>query len=374
MRPALLALLVAAAPAGALTPAEIVVVANSAVPGSRGVAEHYLAARQVPAENLLVLDLPAADDMTRVDFDGKLAGPVRAFLATRPGVKCVLTVYGVPLRAGGTAAEAESLAAVDSELMLVRFPAVPTAKFVPNPLYWGYPARNRAVTAQAVITARLDGPTPAAARRLVDDAVAVEAAGGLTGRAYIDARGIAFDPKKPGEAGTGYEGYDESFREAATTLVAAGLDVTLDDKPGLFPVNACPDAALYGGWYALTDYRACCRFNRGAVAWHLASGEANTLRAGTKCWCPNLLAAGAAVTLGPVAEPYTVGFPKPAEFFGFLVTGEFTVGEVYAKTVLVASWRGVLVGDPLYNPYGKSKPGKVAAVTPSPRGAPAVFK
>ena len=32
------------------------------------------------------------------------------------------------------------------------------------------------------------------------------------------------------------------------------------------------------------------------------------------------------------AEPYTVGFPKPAEFFGFLATGEYTLVECYART------------------------------------------
>ena len=37
-------------------------------------------------------------------------------------------------------------------------------------------------------------------------------------------------------------------------------------------------------------------------------------------WCPNLLKKGVAATVGPVAEPYTIGFPKPSEFFGALAT------------------------------------------------------
>ncbi len=64
----------------------------------------------------------------------------------------------------------------------------------------------------------------------------------------------------------------------------------------------------------------------------------------SKLWCKNLLEHGAAATLGPVAEPYTIGFPKPAEFFGTLVTGEYTLVECYWRTERFASWMTVLSG------------------------------
>lgn len=423
------AVLLLAGPAAALDPAAVAVVANKNLPASVEVAEHYLKARNVPRENLVLLDLPdlppPGDDIPRVDYEARLAGPLRDALRSRKDtIKVVLTVYGVPLRVGpqiptdaekrdraaleptlGAARKeaedakadpaklaaarkkldvltaqamkldhAESTAAVDSELMVLWFPPYPTERWVVNPLHWQYPAAKSDRAALTLMTARLDGPTPAIAKRLVDDAVAVEKAGGLKGKAYIDARGIGFDPKKSGEMGTGYEGYDESFRETAGVLKAAGLDVTLDDKSEVFAANSCPDAALYAGWYALADYRPSAKLNRGAVAWHLASAEAVSLRSGNKLWCPNLLADGAAVTFGPVSEPYTVGFPKPAEFFTLLATGEHTVVECYSKTVYLASWMGVLVGDPLYNPYGATKPGKGAKLAGSPRGMPSVFR
>lgn len=61
-------------------------------------------------------------------------------------------------------------------------------------------------------------------------------------------------------------------------------------------------------------------------------------------------------------------FPRPAEFFGFLVTGEFTLVECYAKTVMLTSWMNTLVGDPLYNPYRSDPRLKSSQVRPSPRG------
>jgi uncharacterized protein (TIGR03790 family) len=420
MRLAVLTLLLIAPPAAALEPGDVVVVSNKAVPASREVAEHYLAKRKVPRENLVELDLPTTEEISRADYEAKLAGPLRAALKDRKDrVKVLLAVYGVPLRVGpkvptdtektemgklkpridemrekqkngdkspesqrelakltdhyDALAGTQSEASVDSELMLLWWPAYEPAKWVLNPLYWRMPEGKRKEAPPVLLTARLDGPSPEIAKRLVDDALAAEA-NGLKGKVYVDARGIKYDPKDPRQA-TGYEGYDESFRETAALLKQAGLDVTLDDTPELFKPGACPDCALYAGWYKLGEYVPSFTFVKGAVAWHLASAEATTLRdPKAKVWCPNLLRDGAAATIGPVAEPFTVGFPKPAEFFGFLATGKYTLVECYAKTILFASWMGVLVGDPLYNPFAKSPLLKEEDVKPSPKGSPPVFK
>jgi uncharacterized protein (TIGR03790 family) len=411
-RLALPVVLLLAAPAAALDPRDIVIVVNSAVPASREVADHYVAKRKVPAGNVVSLRLPVTEDISRAEYDSKLVEPLRRALADRKeSVRCLLTVYGVPLRVGERAptdvekAEAaklvaqirdaeeakdaatvnrlkvreavllhrESTAAVDSELMLLWWPAYPLARMRPNPLYWQFPPAERAKLPRTLLTARLDGPTPAIARRLVDDAIAAEESG-LVGNAYVDARGIKFTASDS-DPGTGYGGYDESFREAADLLKKSGLPTTLDDADPLFPANACPNAAIYCGWYALTNYRPVGNLVPGAVAWHLASGEATTLRdSKSKAWCPNLLTAGAAVTLGPVAEPYTVGFPKPAEFFGYLLTGEYPLAEVYARTQVFTSWMTVLVGDPLYTPFGKTPRLKLTDVPVSPKGGRRIYK
>lgn len=227
----------------------------------------------------------------------------------------------------------ESHAAVDSELAMLWHDGYELRRWQINPHYFQVPAERRAVGAPVVMTCRLDGPTPALVKRLIDESIAVEARG-LAGKVYVDARGIRFDPKS--DTGHGYGGYDESLREMARLLEKeAKLPVVLDDKPELFASGKCTDCALYCGWYSLANYVDCCRFAPGAVAYHIASSEAVTLRdANTKQWCKNLLQAGAVATLGPVAEPYTVGFPKPAEFFGFLVTGEYPLVECYWKTAL----------------------------------------
>ena len=229
------------------------------------------------------------------------------------------------------------------------------------------PEKARSGKPPTLLTCRIDGPTPAIAKGIVDRAIEVEKKG-LEGKVYVDARGIRYDAKN--DPGFGYGGYDESMREMAALLQKEGkMTVVLDDKPELFQPNQCVDCALYCGWYSHANFIDCCRFVPGAIAWHLASSEAVSLRRpDVKFWCKNLLEHGAAATLGPVAEPYTIGFPKPAEFFGFLATGRYTLVESYGRTVMLCSWMGVLVGDPLYQPFAKNPKLKDEQVKPSPKG------
>lgn len=260
----------------------------------------------------------------------------------------------------------ESHAAVDSELSLLWFDKYDLRRFHPNLFYFKTAEEGRQGQPPMIMTCRLDGPNVDLVKRLVDQSIETEAKG-LEGRVYVDARGIKFNSQ---EGGHGYGGYDEAMREMAKLLGEEGkLEVTLDDRPELFGEGACVDCALYCGWYSHANFIDCCRFVPGAVAWHLASSEAVSLRdPNSKLWCKNLLEKGAAATLGPVAEPYTIGFPKPAEFFGMLATGQFTLVESYWRTQLFTSWMSVLIGDPLYNPYAKSPRLKVEQVRTSPMG------
>lgn len=434
-------LVLPASAALALGPDDVYIVVNKNEPESQKIADHYCEKRGVPKDHVLELDLPNGEDISRADYDAKLAGPVREWLKDRrDNAKVLLTVYGVPLRVGGqepnaeekteletirkdleplekqrkeideaikalepkakddpkgeAATElaakrkereevekpirplegrrrfvsyAESAAAVDSELSLLWQEKYELRRFLPNLLYFQVSDEARQGKPPVLMTCRLDGPTPELVKRMIDQAIETEAKG-LEGKVYVDARGIVRSPNDL----TGYGGYDESMREAARLLEGAGkMAVTLDDKPELFAPDSCPECALYCGWYSLANYVDSFKFVPGAVGWHLASSEAVSLRnANTKLWCKNLLERGVIATLGPVSEPYTIGFPKPAEFFGTLVTGEYTLVETYWRTELLASWMTVLVGDPLYNPYAKSPKLKIDQVKPSPAGIP----
>ncbi|HMP00925.1 MAG TPA: TIGR03790 family protein [Gemmatales bacterium] len=263
----------------------------------------------------------------------------------------------------------QSVAAVDSELALLWWGDYPLARWLPNPLHWQFSPARRMQAPPVVMTCRLDGPSLTVIKRMIDDALAVESDGDLTGHVYVDGKGDGFDVGAD-PTGTSYGGYDESLRELYRLAQnEAGFPATYEPTSRLFPAGSCPDAVFYCGWYSLASYIPSNQFVRGAVAVHIASLEAVSLRAGNRYWCPNLLMDGAAATMGAVAEPYLFAFPRPAEFFGFLMTGRYTLVECYFRTLPVNSWQMVLLGDPLYNPFRNKPRLKIDQIKPSPRGS-----
>lgn len=259
----------------------------------------------------------------------------------------------------------ETGASFDSELSLVMWPdEYALLRWQPNYLRPGYDNSQLRSYRRTLMVARIDGPTLRIAKRLIDDAIAVEKAGGLKGKVYLDARGLAkLDPPgqppkqlKPGS----YEDYDRSLLVTAKGLrEQTELDITLNEAPELFQPGDCPDAALYCGWYSLAKYVDAFEFTKGAVAFHLASAEARTLRdAESKVWCKRLLEEGVCATMGPVYEPYLVAYPRPNEFIPLLLGGDLTLVECYYRTKPFNSWMMTLVGDPLYRPYAGQGIGK----------------
>ena len=92
----------------ALEPNEILVIANRDTPASVSIARDYCVKRGVPRENILSLHL--GSDMkytiTRDSYEKDLAEPIRRKLAGLKfdeSIKCLLTVYGVPVRVEGKA-------------------------------------------------------------------------------------------------------------------------------------------------------------------------------------------------------------------------------------------------------------------------------
>jgi len=239
-------------------------------------------------------------------------------------------------------------ASVDSELALLWWPKYPAKGMKPNPLHWRMAAAlGRKKLPPTLMTARIDGPSAADAKRIIADSVAVEKVG-LKGVFYIDAGLIPRFTR-----GKGYRAYDKRLR-ALHSFVSArtSMKVVLDTGPALFKPGACPDAALYAGWYSLKKYVPAFKWNRGAVGWHTASLEAADLRnPNSPQWCPRMLRNGVAATVGPVAEPLLHAFPAPEEFYPLLLTGKYTIAECYWRTTTATSWQMMLIADPLYNPF-----------------------
>jgi len=447
----------AAAGAWGLDRTEILVVYNENFPGSKTLAEYYVARRRIPREQVLGVKTSRGEHISRREYLETIQTPVRAWVEANKQydkIKCVLLMRGVPLtvdripdedtwKAVDDAARAmrpfqsdrkkletdkkrledeaaadrakavvngrqirtletkiaaidETLktlkekydvaekawddvtkntnASVDSELALMFWDGavldrdalklgrlrlvrsddktVQTQMWVRNLLNhntWRLPGRKE--MPRTFMACRLDGPTDALVRRMIDDSIAVENAG-LEGVAYFDARGMRIPP-------TGkmsfYAVYDELIRRGAEMVEKTGMKTVVDDGDAPFPANTCPNAALYCGWYHLAHYVPAFKWQRGSVGYHVASAEATTLRNhDSEVWCKRMIEEGVAATLGPVSEPYLQTFPDPSPFFAFLLTGRYTVAEAFWYSSPVNSWMQTLVADPLYTPFRKN--------------------
>lgn len=363
-----------------------IVVFNNALQDSKAIADHYATVRAVPANQVIGLPLPTGETMSRQEFREQLQSPLlkalmqrglwqlppdsatQAFNPTNPPVvteakiRFAVLCFGVPLRIAHDAAALEPAddklaphirrneAAVDSELALLPLAAGrhSLASVVPNRVYAATNSAALHPTNGILLVARLDGPTPAIARGLVDKAREAER-DGLWGRAYFDARGL-----RDG----GYLIGDEWLRKAADVVKRFGFETVLDDTPATFSAGfPLSQVGLYAGWY---DGNASGPFARehveflpGAVAYHLHSFSARTLRSTDQHWCGPLLAKGATATLGCVEEPFLAGTPDLGVLFHRLTAAGWTFGEAAYAAQGSLSWQTTVIGDPLYRPFSR---------------------
>ncbi|NTU42935.1 MAG: TIGR03790 family protein [Nitrospirales bacterium] len=388
----------------ALAPEEILVVTNRAVSESTDLGRYYMKKRGVPSDNLIQVSTSKGEYLSREAYDKEIASPVRSFLTKNDPegkkFKCILLMCGIPLRINHPPMTAEEKAelqklrerardlsnkiktvekkdekeaktlrdeassvqrqiqaadkfsdgsAVDSEMALVMEPQYPVRGWLPNRYFAFFRGKQLPNMPQKVLlVSRLDGPSEAIVRRIIDDSIEIEAAG-LSGKAYFDARW----PDKGGKTGSSYEMYDHSIHETARLLRKSGkMPVVLDEKGSLFQSGEAPDAALYCGWYSLAKYVDAFTWAKGAVGFHVASSECTTLKnKGSQVWCKVMLEKGVVATVGPVAEPYLTAFPSPEVFFSCLVDGRLSLSECYGLSNPFWSWQMILVGDPLYRPF-----------------------
>ena len=396
-------------PCTALEPDEILVVANRNAARSVGLAKYYMKRREIPKENLIKLWVTDKENCSRMDYNKKIAAPVRRYLEKndKGRIRCLVLMYGLPLKVAApemsieekneierlekrklelknslksvkeedstSPTDAANLkkelgetekkitnfkrktnrgASVDSEIALLLDEDYSLSWWVPNPYFLGFKGKNLSIKKENVLmVSRLDGSSDEIVKRIINDSIQAET-DGLKGTGYFDARGS--DPgnkKKFSDYGYGF--YDWSIHRAAELLRKNDvMPVVVDDTQRLFEPGECPEAALYCGWYKLSHYVDAFTWQPGSVGYHIASGECTTLkRKNSRVWCKMMIEKGVAATIGPVGEPYVQAFPVPEIFFGFLAEGILSLVECYIVSTPYLSWKMVLVGDPLYRPF-----------------------
>ncbi|MEY3481519.1 MAG: hypothetical protein RIQ71_2294 [Verrucomicrobiota bacterium] len=367
--------------------AATLVVFNTRDPDSRALADYYAGRRNIPGDQVIGLDCPTDEEITREQYTDTVETPLRKIFdrkgwwevrksiddrteVTGSRIRYVALMRGMPLKIkttivppapdkpapprpnGGDPIDGHDEASVDSELSVLGALREEHFGIVNNPYYRRFaPILDSAVTSGLLLVCRLDAPTAETVRRMIDDSLETERRG-LYGWAYIDRRSI---PE------SGYKDGDEWLHNAATECWNEGVPVILDNVPSIFPAGfPMTDAALYYGWYewSLSGGVATSEkpFRRGAVAVHIQSFSAGTLRNPGANWVGPLLARGAAATLGNVYEPY-LDLTAHLDVFNERLLQGFTLAESAYMSMKVLSWMGVVAGDPLYRPFAAAQRG-----------------
>lgn len=357
----------------------VVILANRADSESLRLAEHYRSRRGVPAANVIALPMSLDETIGWPEFVRTVWTPLldrlvtekwidaipmnahdvvgrRKYAVHHHRIEALVLCRGVPLRVEHDAALYAPVApytsraefrtnsgALDAELSLLPQPNYPINAFVPNPLFQNSRPLEGELD-QVVKVARLDAPSLEDAFAMVDQAIAVERSG-LMGRAYID-----LSDRDP---------IGNAWLETAAKIVdELGFDLAIDRASGTFPPTARLDApALYFGWYAARIEGGLAvpgfRFAPGAIALHIHSYSATTLRSESSGWTGPLAARGAAGAFGNVNEPYLQWTHRPDLLLRALARGA-TLVEASYQAFQALSWQQVVIGDPLYRPFAVS--------------------
>jgi uncharacterized protein (TIGR03790 family) len=355
-----------------LAPATIVVF-NQDVPESVELAKFYAQKRGIARDHLVGLSVSRTEEISRDEYDTMIRNPLRAVFKERKwwtlneprggpvtiasnSIRFVAVMKGMPLKIraadnypgdkpGGAPIGNRNDASVDSEIAALGAFTDQISGALPNPYFQSYRPMVEAGNSAVLLVCRLDAPDAATVRRMIVDAIETEK-NGLWGRAYIDGAH---------NTGAGLGVGDKWLAEIPTQLHKAGVPVIYDDLPAIFPDGyPMADCALYFGWYAdkisgpFTQFDF--QFVPGAIAVHIHSFSANTLRDPQANWAGPLLTKGAAATIGNVYEPY-LQLTSNLNIFSDRLLHGFTFAESAYMSVQSLSWMSVMVGDPLYRPY-----------------------
>ena len=356
-------------------PALTVVVYNKTAPEAADLAKFYAQKRGIPPDHIVGLTCSLAEEISRDEYDSTIANRLKeTFKAkqwwkvretddhrevlTATSIRFVALIRGMPLkiraalepypgdRRGGGPIEDRNESSVDSELATLGYFTSQISGALNNSYFKSFKSIDQLEDPALLLVCRLDAPTVAAVRQMIVDSLAAEK-NGLWGRAYVDS---AHGPS------AGYELGDKWLSEIPRELHKVGIPVVFHSPvPGIFPEGyPMTDCALYYGWYfpniSGPFMRADFRFVPGAIAMHIHSFSAGTLRDRNANWVGPLISRGAAASVGNVYEPYLQLTTQPDILNDRLLHG-FTFAESAYSATDALSWMGVMVGDPLYRPY-----------------------
>jgi uncharacterized protein (TIGR03790 family) len=356
--------------------ASTVVVYNKTAPDGAELARFYAQKRGIAFDHIVGLTCSLAEEITRDEYDATIANRLREIFKAKhwwttretedhqeavlqTSIRFVALIKGMPLKiraqiesypgnkVGGGPIQDRNEASVDSELATLGYFSPQISGVRGNTYFKSFQSIDQWQDPALLLVCRLDAPSSETVKQMIVDAISAEK-NGLWGRAYVDSS-HADSP--------GMQIGDEWIAEIPKQLHKVGIPVVYrrTSGPEVFPDGyPMTDCALYYGWYSGNVFgpfnNRNFRFVPGAVALHIHSFSADTLRDPNSHWVGPLISRGAAASVGNVYEPYLQLTTHPDILNDRLLHG-FTFAESAYSATEALSWMAVMVGDPLYRPF-----------------------
>ncbi len=349
-------------------PDSVAVLANASVPGSVMLARQYAEARDVPDRQVCALPMPATEDISLVEFETMVRGPLEDCL-TDAGVidriEAVLITRGVPLRVSmdvGGASRRVSLAAalglwrttsMDGTPALGQDPgrmadcggtpclaAAWRSGYRGGPFEAGYERTSAGVIHRPVLVTMLHGRSDADAARLISSSIASEGQGMGAGELVL------MDGADPARGALDME-YDAVIEDLTALGPTARRVPFASDQTGLTL------AAFFTGTASLGMTIEGNTFVPGAIVDNLTSFGAlpeNFHETGeSQVSIARWVAGGVTGVHGTTDEPLNNCFPSRNLLVDYVAGA--TLAEAYFGRMPYVYWHNLVLGDPMAAPY-----------------------
>ena len=398
-------------------PHRILVIYNADFPDRNGngigdsleVALYYKARRHIPEGHLLGVHCSTdfryeTDDWSALFHE--IIEPLRARL-TRLGeeeIDCFVTCHGMPVKFIRKANSfkdrtIDQIIAYPWNIGTAEKYKLPKRSY-PNPYHESSPTvppdkghfdhGYKYLGYNIYLVTRLDGPTAAHAKDLVERALYGEkylwpAPGYFSGTLYVDTQYKAYTNQELQGYPFGYTTFTSCDMSIAYSTIFAeasdydwlwentATEVEIGDPGAVYHTGAPADhaarALFYAGWYNINKYNDVWEWIPGSAACDLNSLSILGIREEEPpSFVANAFLRGLTCGSGVIYEPETVGHQKPEVLMHALLNG-FNFAEASHLATPTLCFSNMSVGDPLYNPH---RVGKIPHVDGTPPPIPGV--
>lgn len=339
-----LILLAVSASLAATGPSNVVVVMNARSSDSCDIANYYMAARGIPANNLCLINCSTSEIVSRSECETNILTPVRAFLqnpAISDHIDYIVLTKGVPLGADyGFSTGALSVTSIMTCIDNVPSQAIDNPY---GPMAWdlvevAFSHQLDLNGRHLYLVTRLDAYTTQDVHTMIDRSLAASPLGPI----LLDAT-------------PGSDLLNMRLSDANSALIPLGIPVIYDKTPtflanqtglmGYFSWGSNDSSYTYAAYVSN-------KFVPGSLADTYVSSSGRTFNptSGGQSLIADLIAQGACGLNGFVSEPYQAYTTYPDILFSRYVQGYNMAESFYAATPKLF-WKSVVVGDPLMAPY-----------------------